>query len=278
MDRREFMRQASIGLAVGAMSLGVIQHSLRPAEAGTLVKKWPLKSEWGNSILRMQEELRRALKKPLEQRRWGMVIDLGRCVGCSACTVACKAENHLPPGVVYRPVLEEEMGSYPNVERKFLPRPCMQCEKPPCVKVCPVGATYKRPDGIVVIDYEKCIGCRYCLTACPYGARTFDFGFFYTKDTPRLEPYELEPSPEYGKQWVRKGHRSPIGNARKCTFCLHRLNKGMLPTCVTTCLGGATFFGDLDDKESMVVEVMSRGNLWRLKDELGTGPQVYYLR
>src|SRR3990172_3554784 len=113
-------------------------------------------------LLRMQADLKRALKKPVEQRRWVMVIDLRKCAGCSACTVACISENKLPPGVVYRPVMDEEFGTYPNVTRRFLPRPCMQCDSPPCVPVCPVNATHKGEDGIVVIDYERCIGCRYC--------------------------------------------------------------------------------------------------------------------
>ena len=129
-------------------------------------------------LIRMQEDLKRALKKPVEQRRWVMLLDLRKCVGCSACTIACIAENKLPPGVVYRPVLEEEIGTYPNVTRRFVPRPCMQCDNPPCVNVCPVNATYKRPDGIVAINYDDCIGCRYCITACPYSARTFDSGRF----------------------------------------------------------------------------------------------------
>ncbi|MBI4571057.1 MAG: 4Fe-4S dicluster domain-containing protein, partial [Chloroflexi bacterium] len=102
----------------------------------------------------MQEDLQRALEKPVEERTWVMAIDLRKCTGCSACTIACKAENHLPPGVVYMPVIDEEIGEYPNVTRRFMPHHCMQCDDPPCVPVCPVGATYKRPDGIVEIDYN----------------------------------------------------------------------------------------------------------------------------
>lgn len=228
-------------------------------------------------IVRMQRELQRALQKPIEQRRWGMVIDLRKCVGCSACTIACKAENRLPPGVVYRPVLEEEIGEYPNVTRRFVPRPCMQCDEPPCVPVCPVGATYKRPDGIVEINYEQCIGCRYCITACPYQARVFDSGDFYTKDTPRLQAYETLPTYEYGKRYDRTKGDSPIGNVRKCHFCLERLNNGMLPECVTSCIGVATYFGDLNDPDAMVSELAASPNVVRLKEELGTKPRVFYL-
>jgi len=238
-------------------------------------------------LLRMQEELKRALAKPREQRRWVMVIDLRKCVGCSACTIACIAENKLPPGVVYRPVMEEEIGSFPNVTRRFLPRPCMQCDTPPCVPVCPVSATYKNADGVVVIDYDECIGCRYCITACPYAARTFDFGNTYTQGTPvaeglivgreRADDYERIPSFEYGEAWPRERETSPIGNTRKCQFCLHRLNAGMLPACVTTCIGRATYFGDANDPDSLVSELISRSNVMRLKEELGTQPRVYYL-
>ena len=114
---------------------------------------------------RMRIELKRALQKPSAERRWVMVIDLRKCVGCHACTVSCVAENKLPPGVVYRPVIEEEWGTYPNVGRRFVPRPCMQCENPPCVPVCPVNATYTNEEGIVEMNYERCIGCP--VTASP---------------------------------------------------------------------------------------------------------------
>ena len=225
----------------------------------------------------MQEDLRRALQKPMEQRRWVMVLDLRKCVGCSACTIACVAENNLPPGVVYRPVIEEEIGTFPNVTRRFTPRPCMQCDNPPCVPVCPVSATWKRSDGIVTIDYDACIGCRYCIAACPYNARTFDFGEYYSDGTPKLMPYETRASFEYGKQWVRKGDESPIGNARKCHFCIHRIENEVLPACLTTCIGGATFFGDANDPDSLVTELIAKPNTMRLKEELGTEPKVYYL-
>lgn len=252
-----------------AFDLPVIQPSGTPAAAVSTASE--------SSIVRMQEELKRALAKPIAQRKWAMVIDLVRCVGCSACTIACKAENHLPPGVVYRPVIEEEVGDYPNVSRRWLPRPCMQCDDPPCVPVCPVAATWKREDGIVVVDYIACIGCRYCITACPYGARYFDFGENYSDGTPSMQPYEESPSPEYSRQWDRSDDGSPVGNVRKCQFCIHRLNAGMLPACVTTCIGNATFFGDLNDPESLVSELKGSPRVMRLKEDLGTKPKVYYL-
>lgn len=228
-------------------------------------------------LIRMMRDLQRALKKPEEKRRWVMVIDLRKCVGCNACTIACVVENKLPPGVVYRPVLHEEEGKYPHVVRKFIPRPCMQCDNPPCTPVCPVNATWKRPDGIVVIDYEACIGCRYCIPACPYGARSFDFGDYYTEGTPEIDPVERAPSFEYHRPWKRKGNQPPVGTARKCHFCLHRIERGLLPQCVTTCIGRATFFGDANDPESLVSELIRKPNVIRLKEKLGLEPKVYYL-
>jgi len=239
-------------------------------------------------LIRMQEDLQRALAKPRGQRRWVMVIDLRKCVGCHACTIACVAENKLPPGVVYRPVLEEEFGAYPNVTRKFIPRPCMQCDEPPCTPVCPVNATYKNADGVVVVDYEQCIGCRYCITACPYAARTFDFGGVYLQGAPDGQPFLLGGSKaddferaanyEYNKAWARKGGEdSPVGNVRKCHFCLHRVAEGMLPSCVTTCVGRATLYGDANDPDSLVAQMIAKPNVMRLKEELGTAPRVYYL-
>lgn len=241
-----------------------------------------------NLLVRMQEDIRRALEKPEGERRWGMVIDTRKCVGCHACTISCVAENKLPPGVVYRPVLDQEIGEFPNVTRRFMPRPCLHCENPPCTPVCPVNATYQRPDGIVVIDYEQCIGCRYCITACPYGARTFDFGGVYTDGTPdstdamlghqEIELYERIPNYEYGAAWSRpEGEISPVGNVRKCHFCLHRLEQGALPMCVTTCIGVANFFGDLNDPDSLVSEMAAQPNVVVLKEELGTKPKVFYL-
>jgi molybdopterin-containing oxidoreductase family iron-sulfur binding subunit len=282
LPRRGFLRGALFGVASAATMTAI---EARPAVAAdTSVPPrtdLTLPADQDSILVRMQQDLQRALAKPLEERKWSMVIDLRKCIGCSACTVSCVAENHLPPGVVYRPVSEQEVGTYPNVTRQFLPRPCMHCDDPPCTDVCPVGATYKRPDGIIEINYDKCIGCRYCIPACPYGARTFDWGENWTDDTPVFEPYESAPPLEYGQRWPKRtpgSNTSPIGNVRKCHFCLHRLNAGMLPACTTTCVGAATYFGDMNDPESLVSHLIGNENVERLREDMGTEPKVYYLR
>lgn len=239
-------------------------------------------------LMRMHDDIQRALEKKPEERRWVMVIDLRKCVGCHACTISCVAENKLPPGVVYRPVLTEEIGTFPNVSMKFLPKPCMQCDQPPCTSVCPVNATYKNEEGVVVMDYDQCIGCRYCINACPYFARTFDFGKTYNDDMPEMagvivgqktaEDYERAATYEYGEERQRLNRKdSPVGNVRKCHFCLHRLKEGMLPACTTTCIGRATYFGDANDPDSLVADLIASPNVMRLKEELGTQPRVFYL-
>ena len=287
LDRRAFVKAAAIlgtAAAVGAGALVNAKNTKISNEptGDASIRKLPAKetipvTRDSDPLLRMQKELEVAMAKPVEQRRWMMVIDTRKCIGCHACTIACVVENKLPPGVVYRPVVTEEFGTYPNVAMRFTPRPCMQCEVPPCTPVCPVKATWKRPDGIVAIDYDKCIGCGYCVTACPYNARTRDLGENYTDGTPAIQPYEEQPNFEYGKHWDRKGHRSPVGNARKCQFCLHRLEHGMLPQCVTSCIGRATYFGDANDEKSLVNELAAKPNATRLLEEKGTKPQVVYL-
>ncbi|HWR09699.1 4Fe-4S dicluster domain-containing protein [Sporomusa sp.] len=229
-------------------------------------------------LLVMQRDVARTLQKPPEKRRWGMLIDTRKCVGCHACTIGCIAEYKLPPGVVYRPVIDQESGQFPAVKRSFLPRPCFQCEHPSCVSVCPVGATKKEEDGIVSIDYQKCIGCRACISNCPYGARTFDSGAYYTEGTPAVQAYEKMSFYEYGKRWNRDSkHGDVMSSARKCNFCSSRIQKGLLPICVSSCIGRATYFGDLTDKQSLLCQTMAANQVYRLKEKTGNSPQVYYI-
>lgn len=237
-----------------------------------------------DTLIRMQEDLERALRKPPEKRRWAMLLDLRKCVGCHACTVACASENKLPPGQVYRPVFEHERGRFPDVTRTFLPRPCMQCDKPPCVKVCPVPkgqATRKEKKGasagLVVIDYAECIGCGQCVDACPYGARAVDQGKNHSDGTPAPQPYEVAASFEYGRKRRRTAKADPIGKARKCHFCVHRLQEGMLPQCISSCIGRAGAFGDESDPRSLVAEAKSASKIQLLQARRGTAPRVYYV-
>lgn len=293
--RREFVKYAGgmLGLAATAKlssQFNRVEAAVSPSTPSKTIDPNPIVEDDGSQdiLIRMQNDLRRAMSKPIEERKWAMVINLRKCVGCHACTVACISENKLPSGVVYRWVTEEENGKFPDVTRRFIPRPCMHCDTPPCIKVCPVNATFKQPDGTVVIDYERCIGCRFCIVSCPYTSRVMDYGDDYYEDTPdadglivgqeTAETCVEAASFEYSTKRERTEKRdSPIGNARKCHFCLHRLENGMLPACVTTCIGRVNYFGDSNDPDSLVSEMIARPDAVRLKEELGTNPSVYYI-
>jgi len=204
--------------------------------------------------------------------RLGMVIDLKRCYGCYACVMACKLKNHTPPGVFWSRLLKGEAGTYPNTVRQALPVLCMQCEEPSCVEVCPTGATYQRPeDGIVVVDKNKCMGCKYCIMGCPYGARySVERWESYFPDGLPLSPYE-----EFAKSFWEE--HSGVGVATKCDFCLDRLGTGKEPACVEACPAKARTFGDLDDPDSEVSVLIRRHRGTQLNPELGNKPKVYYL-
>jgi phenylacetyl-CoA:acceptor oxidoreductase 27-kDa subunit len=186
--------------------------------------------------------------------RWAIVADLRRCVGCQTCTAACKQANGTPPGVQWRRVLDLETGEYPAVKRAFVPVGCMHCDEPPCMHVCPSTATRKRADGIVTIDYELCIGCGYCMVACPYDARA-----------------------------------KVDGVATKCTFCVDRVDAGLAqgltpgvdheatPACVNSCIAKALHFGDADDAESNISSLLAENQSFRMHEDLETGPNIYYL-
>ncbi len=261
-SRREFLT-AALGMAAGAVALSGCKTDTPPRGEG--------------------------VKAGAFGTRPGMIIDTRRCVGCKACTVACKAENHTPPGVAYCWVTEEAKGQYPVLSRLFQSQRCNQCANPPCVPVCPVDpdakghrATWKRDeDGIVVIDYDRCIGCGQCVDACPYGARSLDEGkSYYSSPT----AYEGQASPEYALYLKREAGKPPIDKARKCTFCLHRVTNGLPPSCAATCMGHAIHFGDLGDPEATCLahgenlrDILGSGKATRLKEEKGTEPAIYYL-
>jgi len=203
--------------------------------------------------------------------RYGMVIDLKRCYGCYACMMACKVKNHTPPGVFWARVLKGEEGTFPNTVRQALPVLCNQCEEPSCVEVCPTGATYQQDDGIVVVDKDKCMGCKSCLMGCPYGAR-------YTVD--KWESYFPEgiPLSEYEEFCQKKWEEdSGVGVATKCDFCKDRIPQGRDPACVEACAAHARVFGDLDDPNSEVSILIKRHRGQPLNPELGNKPKVYYL-
>lgn len=208
--------------------------------------------------------------------RWAMTADLRRCVGCQTCTAACKQTNATPPDVQWRRVLDMEFGEYPEVKRVFVPVGCQHCEDPPCMTVCPTTATKQRPDGIVTIDYDLCIGCSYCAIACPYQAR-------YKTD---------KASFAYGAPTDNESTRrddSRLAVATKCTFCVDRIDAGLAaglkpgvdpaatPACVNSCIADALAFGDLEDPHSNVSQLLEKNQSFRMHEELGTGPGFHYL-
>jgi len=217
---------------------------------------------------------------PIEGVSFAFAISLSRCNGNRRCVEACVKENNQgrDPAIQYIKVLELDAGTF-NVEKGdmyyegdvpkkgkvYLPVQCNQCENPPCVKACPTEATWKEKDGIVVIDYDWCIGCRYCMAACPYEARRFN----YTK--PEIPATQINPNQGYLSNRVR-----PKGVVEKCHFCLHRTRKGFFPACHEACPTGARKFGDLNDPNSEVSAVLREKRVFVLKEELNTVPRVFY--
>ena len=205
-------------------------------------------------------------------KRYGFAIDTRRCIGCSTCVVGCKLENYVPDGTFWNRVLTDggaredtPAGNYPNLSMVQFTVNCQHCENPACVKVCPVGATYKDPEtGVVRQDYDKCIGCRMCMAACPYtGVRSFNW------DEPKYAIGQAMGDADV------PAHQKHV--VEKCTMCWHRLAKDLAPACVEVCPARVRFFGDLDDPDSEVSQLIRDREYMQLLAEEGTKPSVYYL-
>ena len=224
--------------------------------------------------------------------RLGMVIDLGKCMGSRACQEACKIENNTGQGVFWMHVFRFERGEYPNARVQFLPRPCQHCDNAPCIKVCPVGARYKEESGPVLTDYDRCIGCRYCEVACPYGVIAFNWkhpeeNYYLDWHDKDLEPVTHGNIPPYKNPDLDLKHGTPKrlnaggghfkGVTEKCTFCVQRRGKGLPPACVANCPVFALQFGDLDDPKSNVSKTLAENPYFRLLEDRGTKPSVYYV-
>ncbi|WP_018306531.1 4Fe-4S dicluster domain-containing protein [Desulfitobacterium hafniense] len=201
----------------------------------------------------------------------GMTIDLKRCMGCHTCAIGCKMQNNVPMGMLWNRVLTEggeevdsAKGEFPNVHKSWMPVACQHCENAPCVKACPVGATYKDEKGRVLVNYDRCIGCRYCMASCPYNVRTFNW-----------QKAVRQPDHNYGGADVpvRK-----VGVVEKCSMCKERTDEGLEPMCVKVCPAKARKFGDLDDPNSEVSKAIRERGGEQLLDHKGTKPQIYYLK
>jgi molybdopterin-containing oxidoreductase family iron-sulfur binding subunit len=294
--RRGFFRGA-LGAAGGTAALAAALSPLREVD----FSKMTLEEFLPKYYRRMSpEEIQQAIAKVREQvkERWGVdaevrdpkpldgveyvyALNLGRCIGCRRCVYACTKENNQSrdPQIQYIRVIEMPRGSIdlergnhhydreevPDENHYYIPVQCHQCANPPCVKVCPVTATWQEPDGITVIDYNWCIGCRYCAAACPYWARRFNYA------EPTLPAEEVNPDMGYLSNRPR-----PKGVMEKCTFCLHRTRVGRMPACLEVCPVGARKFGNILDPESEVTQILETKHVYVLKQSVGTLPRFFY--
>jgi Fe-S-cluster-containing dehydrogenase component len=294
IDRRDFLLQgllaagaAALGAAAGRASAGM-QGTSSPSSAGgaaSLPATTPALTADGrvvslpvapgaataNGGMLIPKAAEPTGRQGVPGRKWIMVIDLARCDGCGHCTLACNAMHWMPPGRQYIPVLV--MRDAKSEAPYYFPRPCYHCDEPPCTKVCPVNATYKTQDGTVLIDNNRCIGCRFCMAACPYGARSFNWGH-----PPQSPAQQADYSPEWG--FPRK-----IGTVEKCDFCPEHAAMGVLPACALNCPMGVLYFGDENEDavtnsagETVRLSAFLRDRAaYRELESLGTHPRVYYL-
>ncbi len=280
-SRRKFLR--NMGLGVGAITVAGVakaamtEGSVAVSKSGKMVKLLTTEGKLVevdvNDIKpskEIQAELKNEAKKGLPNRKFAMVVDLAKCANARACVDACQEGHLLPKDHEWMKIymLQDD-----NLTSKYwFPRPCFHCDKPMCVSVCPVGATYKRQDGIVLVDNQRCIGCKFCMTGCPYSARVFNW-----KDPEVEVPEGHVYDPETNIPAVE-------GTVGKCVFCADNLRKGILPRCVQACPMGVLYFGDLlEDTVTNGVETLRFSKLmtdragYRYKEDLGTLPSVYYL-
>jgi molybdopterin-containing oxidoreductase family iron-sulfur binding subunit len=290
LDRRTFLKGVAAGVAASSLPTGAAEafdwdaflqkhfREMTEQELKTVVERLEKEAsaEW-------KTELHIGTTKAAPGVKFGYGLDLSRCIGCRRCVSACVKENNQSrtPQVQWITVLRFKKGEkwsdlensekYYSPERVpepgyfYMPVQCQQCENPPCVKACPTQATWKEPDGIVVVDYNWCIGCRYCMTACPYGARRFNWA------KPGIPANELNPDTHY------LGNRPRYkGVVEKCTFCIQRTRAGKLPACVEACPVGARKFGNLLDPKSEMRYLIENKRVFRLKEDLNTEPKFYY--
>jgi Fe-S-cluster-containing dehydrogenase component len=286
LSRRKFLKLLAAGTAAASplagsgffrrwrleRRRGVPALVASPEVGRTLVRLADIPTKGSEATIAYAASPPEAAGRGVPGRRWVMVIDLAKCDGCRECTRACQAMHFIPAGQEWIRVYELRDNEYGATY--WLPRPCLQCDNAPCVKVCPVSATWKREDGIVMQDTSRCIGCRFCIAACPYGARSFNW----------IQPEEGEAQQElpYSDEWNQR-HR--VGTTEKCIFCPGLIKEGKLPACVTACPMGAIYFGDqVEDAvtnsqgETVRFSELIRQNAgYRFMEELGTEPRVYYL-
>jgi molybdopterin-containing oxidoreductase family iron-sulfur binding subunit len=276
-SRRQFIKTISTSgiLAATGLSLGSLASCKdKSSEKTTLLTTDGKLVQVPNSEIEAMEHLHSAVP-PIEARegipgkKWVMVVDLSKCKNAKKCVQSCDKHHQLTPDRPYIKVLE--MKDNEKSSPYWMPKKCFQCDNPPCVKVCPVGATFKRTDGIVLIDNERCIGCRFCMAACPYSARVFNWG------NPPEGELNIPYSPETSLP-------SKVGTVAKCDFCPDMLRHNKLPHCVTSCPNGVIYFGDeIDDTVTNGEETVRLSKLlkdkagYRYMEELGTKPRVYYL-